>query len=418
MRIGLLSQWYEPEPTPTPSVLARELQRRSHSVKVLTGFPNYPAGRLYEGYRMRWRHDSLVSGVPVRRVALIPNHGPSKAGLATNYASFAISASMFGANWFKDVEAMWVFNSPPTVGLPTWLIKSRYHPRVVMHLMDLWPESLTASGYGGSLLGWSAVRDGLDRWLEKTYRIADAIACTSRSQVNLLAKRGVSLDKLYYVPVWADESVFRPTLRDESLAATFGVSDNLVLLYAGSIGEPQGLDFLLDACVQLSDDPRFHCLVAGSGRAEPRLREVASKRRISNLSFLGRWPIQDMTRLMSIGDIHLVSLKPDPLAQIAMPGKVVATLASGKPMIVAALGDAAAAVVNAGAGWTCCPGDSTQLVTAVRAALAATPADLEAMGHRARAAYETDFSLNSAVTHLEDLLSGQKRAEEVHVAGH
>ncbi len=415
MRIGLLSQWYDPEPTPTPSALACELQRREHSVKVLTGYPNYPAGRLYDGYRMRWREDALVAGIPVRRVALYPNHGPSKAGILTNYGSFAISASCFGASWFKDVEALWVYNSPPTVGLPTWLIKSRYRPRVVMHLMDLWPESLQASGYGGSMLSWAAVARGVDRWLAMTYDVVDSIACTSRTQMTLLADRGVPRGKLSYIPIWADESVFRPIQSDGALAATLGVTGKFVLLYAGAIGEPQGLDFLTDVCASLSNEPRFHCLIAGSGQAEPRLRRLAEQRDAKNISFLGRRPLKEMAQLMALGDIHLVSLRSDPLAEIAMPGKVSATLAAGKPMIVAAAGDAARVVAEAGAGWTCEPGNGPQLESAIRTALATDAAVLQAMGRNGRQAYESDFSVGVAATRLEHLLSGRV-AEEVDVA--
>src|SRR2546427_8551044 len=148
MQIGLLSQWYEPEPAPMPSVLAHELEKRGHSVKVLTGFPNYPEGRIYDGNRISWRHDAAVSGVPVRRVALFPSHGRSAVGRLANYVSFAGTASLWGSGVFKGIEALWVYNSPPTVGLPTWVIKARYRPRIVLHIMDLWPESLLASGFG------------------------------------------------------------------------------------------------------------------------------------------------------------------------------------------------------------------------------------------------------------------------------
>lgn len=414
MRIGLLSQWYEPEPVTLPAVLARELVRRGHSVRVLTGFPNYPAGRLYSGFRMSWRHDETVADVPVRRVALFPSHGSSAIGRVLNYGSFAILASALGARWFSDVEAIWVYNSPPTVGLPTWLVKARYRPRIVMHVMDLWPESLEASGLGESVFKWPMVKGGMERWLSMTYKVADAIACTSRNQVDLLAQRGVPRNKLSYVPIWVDETVFHPVPRDEALAAELGVAGKTVLLYAGAIGEPQGLDVLIEACSILMEKPRFHCIIAGSGIAEERLRAVAGRRKLTNVTFIGRWPIRDMTRLMSVGDVHLVSLRSDPLAQVAMPSKLPATMACGKPIIVAALGDAADVVRRAEAGWTCLPGDAGELAAAIRASLAAGETALVAMGRRGRQAYETEFAMNAVVGRLERLLSGRHiEAEDV-----
>ena len=413
MKIGLLSQWYEPEPQTIPQVLARELKLRHHSVKVLTGFPNYPLGRLFDGYRIKWRNDELVSGVPVRRVALFPSHDESRVGRLTNYATFAASATLWGTGWFKDVEALWVFNSPPTVGLPTWLIKARYRPRVILHIMDLWPESLTVSGFGRSMLRWPWVGRGLDRWLAMTYDVADSIACTSQKQIELLTERGVARDKLSYAPIWVDESVFHPVPRDEALAERLGVSGKTVLLYAGAIGDAQGLEVLVEACDRLRDVDGFHCVIAGGGIAEARLRHQAAERALPNISFLGRWPTRDMTRLMSIGDVHFVSLRADPLAEIAMPSKLPATLACAKPVIVAARGGAESVVSRAHVGWTCPPGDPAQLELAIRSALHAGTFELQAIGQRARRTYEAEFAVSIGIGRIEHLLGGGRREANV-----
>jgi glycosyltransferase involved in cell wall biosynthesis len=118
---------------------------------------------------------------------------------------------------------------------------------------------------------------------------------------------------------------------------------------------------------------------------------------------------------MSIGDVHLVSLRQDPLAEVAMPSKVPATLASGKPIIAAAQGEAAGVVSRSGAGWTCIPGDRNGLEVAIRRALAAGEHGLRAMGKRAREAYEAEFAVAIGVDRIEQLLVGETvRAEYVH----
>ncbi len=412
-RIGLLSQWYEPEPQTVPQVLARELANRRYPVRVLTGFPNYPLGRLFDGYRMSWRSDEVVSDVPVRRVALFPSHDESRLGRLTNYGTFAASASLWGTGWFKDIEALWVYNSPPTVGLPTWLIKARYRPRVVLHIMDLWPESLTVSGFGRSMVRWRWLERGLERWLSKTYEMADSIACTSRRQVDLLVQRGVPRDKLTYAPLWVDETIFRPMPKDEGLAKSLGLDGKRVLLYAGAIGEAQGLDVLVEACDRLKDTRDFHCVIAGSGIAEQRLREDVAERRLTNITFLGRWPTRDMTRLMSIGDIHLVSLRADPLAEVAMPGKLPAPLACGKPLIVAARGEAEAVVSRSHSGWTCRPGEAGELEASIRLAIDAGESELEGIGRRARSTYESEFAVKIGVERIEQLLTDRTPRADV-----
>src|SRR4029077_15322478 len=132
------------------------------------------------------------------------------------YGSFAATASLWGTGFLRGIDGLWVSNSPPTVGLPTWITKTRYRPRVVLHIMDLWPESLMASGFG-SPLKWPWVDWALGKWLLATYRTADAIACSSRKQMELLADRGVDRAKLSYVPIWVDESLFHPTEPDVEL---------------------------------------------------------------------------------------------------------------------------------------------------------------------------------------------------------
>jgi len=271
--------------------------------------------------------------------------------------------------------------------------------------MDLWPESLLAGGFG-SILRWRWLDRVLDKWLSMTYGTADSIACSSRAQIDVLASRGVSRAKLSYVPIWVDETLFHPTEPDLALAAELGVAGKTVLLYAGAIGEPQGLDPLIDVCRRLRNDQSFHCLIAGSGTAEARLRARAQELSLTNVSFLGRWPIQDIARLMSIGDVHLVSLRPDPIAEVAMPSKVPATLACGKPIIAAAQGEVAGLMSRSGAGWACAPGDRDGLEAAIREALAADGCRLQAFGKKARETYEAEFAVGTGVDRVERLLAG------------
>ena len=410
MRLGLLSQWYEPEPAPIPSVLARVLSSHGHSVRVLTGFPNYPFGRLYDGYRIRWKSDSVLDhGISVRRVALYPSHTASVAGRLANYLSFATTASVFGSGFFNGIDAVWVSNSPPTVGLPTSIIKGRYRPRIVLHIMDLWPESLSASTFG-SILNGPGLSKALDIWLSATYHAADAVACSSRTQMDRLMARGVPTSKLSYVPIWVDEELFQPIQRDIELAVQLGVADKVVLLYVGALGEPQGLDPLIEVCSRFGENSKFHCLIAGTGLAEVRLRQRAEELRLTNVSFLGRWPLEDITRLMSIGDVHFVSLRPDPLAEVAMPSKLPATLACAKPVIVAARGEAAAVVARSGAGWVCAPGDVDDLQQAIEEALAAGDTKLRIIGQKAHAAYKAEFAVETGTRRIERLLAGRSSA--------
>src|SRR5664279_81046 len=158
MRVGLLTQWFDPEPGPAalPGVLARALVSRGHSVQVVTGFPNYPSGAVAAGYHVRRRSDENLDGVSVRRVALYPSHDSSTVGRMANYASFGASAVVSGLNALRDVDALWVGNSPITVAWPMWAAKLTMNIPSVVHIMDLWPDTYLISGFAHSGPAFSA----------------------------------------------------------------------------------------------------------------------------------------------------------------------------------------------------------------------------------------------------------------------
>ena len=304
-------------------------------------------------------------------------------GRLLNFTSFAASVSVSGISALRDVDAIWVYNSPATVsaaaGLSKWL-HGRPH---VLHVMDLWPDSILAAGFAGSGRAFGLLRHGLDLWCSQTYEWASPVAYITPGVGNLLRERGVPAPKLHYVPVWADEAVFYPT-QDDRLRKELNLEDDLVLLYAGALGPIQGIGTLIEACARVRDLKGFHCLIVGSGAEETALQRRAAELKLENVTFLGSVPKARMTGVMATGDVHFVSLRNDPLSAITMPSKMQATLASGKPLIVAVEGDAAAVGEASGAGIPITPGDVHALESAIRAAHSMGRAELSTLGARAQ----------------------------------
>lgn len=406
MRIGILSQWYDPETggPALPGVLARGLRDRGHEVQVVTGFPNYPQGRLYDGYQMHRRLDEVVDGISIRRVALYPAHGGSPVKRMANFASFAASASVSGIGVLKDVDAIWVYNSPATVSAPAELSKLLHGRPHVLHVMDLWPDSILAAGFARPGRGFSVVRRGLDAWCAATYRWASSVAYITYGVGALLRDRGVPESHLHYVPVWADEAVFQPS-NDTSIRAELGLDDSFVVLYAGALGKIQAIDSLIDACSRVRDLPAFHCLIAGSGAEGPSLQRRAADLKLDNVTFLGQVSKSEMTRVMAAGDLHLISLRSDPLSSITLPSKVQATLASARPAIVAIDGDAKRVAVESGAGLPVEPGSVDALERAIRSAYASGRSEMSRLGQLGRDYYECEFAAHIGVERVERLLA-------------
>lgn len=403
MRVGLLTQWFDPEPGPAAlaGMLARGLAQRGHEVRVLTGFPNYPTGRLAPGHRITRRLDEVADGVRIRRVALYPSHDRSALRRLANYGSFAVSALASGADALRGLDALWVCNSPVTVALPMWYARYVHRVPVLLHVLDVWPDSATASGFlGGGPLS-RAVERGLTGWCDAMYRCAARVAHVSPGAGDLLADRGVPREKLVHIPVWADET---PTVRAGDLRAELGLrADQVVLVYAGALGEAQGLDPLIDACA-LVDDERLVCLIAGSGTAEQRLRRRAGAVGVPNVRFLGHLPRQRVPALLATADAHYVSLRPGGMSAYTMPSKVQAALAAGRALLVAAEGDAAAVARDSGAGLTARPGDPGSIADALRELLDLGREKLDLLGQAGRAYYDRVFRVDVGVERVERAL--------------
>lgn len=404
MRVGLLTQFYDPEPGPAalPGVLARGLVARGHEVQVLTGFPNYPSGVIAPGYTMRRALDEVLDGVNVRRVALYANHDASAKRRVTNYASFGASAVASGLGSLRGLDALWVNYSPITVAWPMWAARFGLRIPQVAHVLDLWPDTLLASGFARGGRAYRLAESSLNTWCQGMYRASESVAFISPGVGKILQERGVPAEKLHYVPMWADETIFRPS--DTDLRAELGIpSDAIVLLYAGAMGEAQGLTSLIDACTQITDG-RFLCLIAGSGTAEGNLRRRADEVGAANVRFLGRLPQKQMTALMATGDFNYVGLRPHGLSRITIPSKTQAGFAAGRALLVAAEGDVAAVIRDSRAGFTADPRDPATIAAAIRSACDLGREGLHDMGVRARQYYERTFSVDRGVTSIESLL--------------
>lgn len=404
MKVGLLSQWYDPEPGggALPAVLAHGLADRHHDVKVLTAFPNYPYGEVYPGYRQAWRHvERPRDGVTVRRAPLYTSHDANAATRAANYLSFGVSAGVHALSYLADRDALWVYNSPAPVGAVARQLAKRRGVPFLLHVMDLWPDSVLDSG----MLSSGALNTVADRVLtgvlDRTYRSASLVGVTSPGQRELLATRGVPADKVIHLPVWANEAVFFPRTARRELLPEAARGADVVLMYAGAMGHVQRLDTAVRAVAAVG--PAVHLVMVGTGVAEPSLRALAAELSASNVHFTGPQPPSAMGDLSAAADLHLVALDDTPLWRVTMPSKIQTVMALGRPIVGTCAGDAAAVIAAAEAGVTVLPGDDAGLASALRA-VAGNATQLATWGAAARRYYEAEFSQDAAIRRVEAAL--------------
>src|SRR5690606_22126023 len=149
-RLILLTQWFDPEPAMKGLSFAQALQQRGFEVEVVTGFPNYPGGKVYDGYRIGLLQREELGGVRVARVPLFPSHDRSKIGRILNYVSFFLSTVIYLVFVARRADVIYAYHPPITVGLSAAITRAFRRTPVVLDVQDMWPDTLKATGMIGN----------------------------------------------------------------------------------------------------------------------------------------------------------------------------------------------------------------------------------------------------------------------------
>lgn len=397
MKIGIVSQWYPPEPPTIPADVARELAARGHQVRVLTGFPNYPHGTLYEGYQQRWSTVESQNGVQVRRAPLYTSHDSSGLKRAANYLSFAVTSAV-ASGFLKGADVVYVYLTPATVFAAPALLQAVHGIPSVVHVQDVWPDSVTASPMIPRGLAGRAIDAALTTAVRRIYRSAAGIAVIAPSMRELLVERGAAPEKIRVVLNWANEGLFRPV----TAKADIGRRERCTFMYAGAMGPFQNVGDTVCAAAAVADVADL--VLVGSGIEEDTARRMAADLKADNVRFLGRRPAAEMAALYAAADFQLVTLRDLPMFRGTIPSKLQAALACGSPVLVSVPGDCAELVEREGVGLACPPEDWRALADRMRHAAKLPPAERAEMGRRALDTYRSQMSLRAGVDAIEEML--------------
>ncbi|MGI6854325.1 glycosyltransferase family 4 protein [Mesorhizobium sp. 1B3] len=394
-KIIIVSQYYKPENF-VINTISERLAARGHDVKVLTGMPNYPHGRVFSGYRgfapRRDKHDSIE----VVRVPLIPRGRAKGLRLALNYLSFAVSATLAVPFLWKKADVVFVFQpSPVTVGLPALAVKWLSGIPIVFWVQDLWPESLAATGATRN----QAIIGRVRSFVRFLYRRSDIIAISSRAFEEKILTLAPGSD-VRYLPNPANPE---PEKSSPSGPSEAGFPEGFRILFTGNFGVAQGLETVLEAAKQTRHLQHIKWILAGDGRQRAALRSRIDLDGLQDtVAMVGPFPAHAMPALLEQADALLVTLRRDPLFALTVPSKLQTYLAAGRPILAATDGETARIVEEARAGYSCPAGDAAALArAAIRLSELDAPAR-QAMGEAGRSYYSREFALDHIVERLEN----------------
>jgi glycosyltransferase involved in cell wall biosynthesis len=383
MRLLYLTQWFEPESHVLKGLkFAQGLQAAGHRVTVVTGFPNYPSGRLYPGYRVRLIQREQIGGIDVIRLPLYPSHDTSSIRRSLNYLSFFLALLIYLLVRRERFDRAYVYHPPITVGLAAALAGLVRRLPFVLDVQDLWPDSLAATGMNGTR-GLSPLVGIL---CEFVYRRAAGIIAQSEGIRAALAARGVLSEKLVTIRNWAESEPEKtgplPPLDPQ----------RFVVVYGGNLGRAQGLETVIQAAAVLQEQrPDILIRLYGDGVDACALKAQAKALKLANLEFHARIGKTEINSVFARADALLVHLADHPLFDITLPSKIQAYLAMGRPIAAGLSGEAAQLLRDSGAARVVTPGDAVELAGAV-AALADIPDEKRrSMGYEGRAFYQRNL---------------------------
>lgn len=417
MRVLILSQHFWPE-TFRINEVAESLIAAGCEVTVLTGQPNYPEGRIFDGYRAgAMTVEQQPAGYDIHRVPLVPRGPGGARRLVANYLSFLCAATVLGP-WTlrgKSFDVIFVYGTSPILqaiaGIPLKWIK---RAALVTWVQDLWPQSLEVTGFvrNRRLLGAVAT---VVRWI---YRRNDLLLVQSHAFATAVAPMAGRTPVEYHPN--PGELAFSQPPAAEAPALTLPPGFNVV--FAGNFGTVQALDTIVEAAAQLqATHPQVRIVMVGSGGRGPWLESEIQRRGLGNILLAGRFPPDAMPGILEQASAVLVTLNRGEILSQTIPSKVQAYLASGRPIIAALDGEGARVVQEAGAGLAVPAEAASALADGIRTLHDLSPAERAAMGDAGRRYYRHHFSPDVLAARLVarfDLLTAHRRRGRTSPEGH
>jgi len=408
IRVLLLTQWFDPEPTFKGLVFARELVKQGFEVEVVTGFPNYPGGKLYPGYKLRLMQREVIDGVQVTRVPLYPSHDQGAIGRVINYVSFAAASLVYALFAARRPNVVYAYHPPLTVGVAAALIRMFRRVPVIYDIQDMWPDTLRATGMFSNERALKVVSRVCD-WV---YRRMDQLVVLSPGFKNMLIERGVPESKIELIYNWcAEDSLNAPV---GGLPSAFPGPGTFRILFAGNMGKAQALEAVISAAQLLQQKAAAVTFVfLGGGVDVMRLQQLVSDSALNNVTFLPAVPMAEVGSYLHAADALLVHLKRDPLFAITIPSKTQAYMAVGKPILMAVDGDAADLLRGSRGGQIAESENPQSIADAALALMNASDSERNAMATSSRRFYQEKLSLKVGVSRFGELferLAGIKDA--------
>ena len=394
-----MSQYFWPESFRVND-LVQELRLRGMDLCVLTGQPNYPKGRFFEGYGAFKPLRETFAGADVVRVPLWPRGRGGAVNLILNYVTYIASSILLGLPRVgRRFDAVFVFAPSPILQCLTAIAyKFIWGAPVILWVQDLWPESLKAVGMVRS----EAILKIVEAIVRFIYRHCDLILVQSEAFYPNVARLNPTGTPVEYLPNWAEEIYGAVEASSEPPVA---LPRGFCVLFAGNIGKAQSISTILEAAEKLRGEKEIHWVFLGDGTERKSAEDrVLATGLVQQVHFLGSFPVRDMPAFFARADVLLVTLKRDEIFASVVPSKIQSYMASGRPIVASLDGEGARVVEAAGAGKVGPAEDVEALAANVLSMYESSEQRRREMGQGARDYYQKHFLRRDLIDRIQRCL--------------
>lgn len=401
MKILIWTQHFRPE-TFRINEVAEALSNSGQDVTVLTGKPNYPEGKIYQGYTAFGTSKETFGEVKIYRIPVIPRGRGSAINLTLNYLSFIFFGLIFAPVLLRKQKFDKIFvyaTSPLLQALPAILISRLKSASLIIWVQDLWPESLKETGFiKNRFLLW--IVGIIVRYI---YKKADLILIQSegfREPVSRLVKDRKKI-RLLMNPA---EAIKEGLINKDSLLAQ-EIGKNFSIVFTGNIGSVQSCETIIEAAYILKDVPEIQFFLIGNGSRYEAISSLVKEKNLTNVTMPGKLPYEDMHSVLSASTALLISLKDLPTLSATIPSKLSSYFSAGKPIIASINGEAAKIITEAEAGLVSPAEDASALANSIMKLYRLPKEKIAKLGKNAENYFRINYDIDNFSKKLIDYLN-------------
>ena len=399
MRIVIVGQYYWPDVF-TINDIAEDLVKMGHTVKVLTGLPDYATNEIPNEFKNGQKRHEFRNGVEIIRVPIIARH-TGVVRRIINYISFYLSSSLYAQTHTKELDCdviMAYQTAPVLMGNAAIVLKKRLRKKLLFYCMDIWPDQMKVWHVGErNPLFWI-----MRKYCQFAYGSGDILAVSSRPFIEYMVRvNRVKPQKIVYLPNHynrIEENVKLETRKDK---------DIIDLILAGNIGQQQNVECLLKAVKRIKTDKKYHIHIYGEGTSFQSCKKLAKRLGIlNNVTFYGRVPKEQLNEIYPRMDAFILTLCSEKqIGYVAntVPSRLQGYMTAGKPIIASIDGGAREIINDVGCGIAVPADDEKAFADALSEFINHSDKYVDC-GKRAKAYFDTNFERTVVMKRMEGYL--------------